>query len=216
MYIDKCFVINHGDIIAQSAQGYELTEYGKNNLPDVSIEFIDYDDNTKPDTFISGEENGKDIKGNSYLYRYDPNAKNAEVFDRAIALRNVKEDFEDKFASYRTDHLTFSQCAFALMNQRGWDSADFEKYTHLDAKTFSGIKNDKLPPPKLRKVIAICVGLGLSLEQSSALLALAGLTLTDKREHRAYAYILSSFSGAPISECNEILTQLGVRPLGIG
>ena len=81
---------------------------------------------------------------------------------------------------------------------------------------YSRVNNkDKNHKFKVPAYTAMAVGLELTLHETEDALRLSGLgydqnDMTDN----AYMFILSSFHGCPIDECNMVLERLGVKPLG--
>ncbi|GHU35893.1 hypothetical protein FACS1894105_05330 [Clostridia bacterium] len=107
--------------------------------------------------------------------------------------------------------IDFSQTAQELMKLSHWNAVIFETLTLLDDdiyyKICSGIKYH----PAFVTVIAICVGLNLSLTSSGILLRCAGFTFDS---HREFEYIISEMQGESIHERNLALVAFGENCLG--
>ncbi|WP_052144576.1 ImmA/IrrE family metallo-endopeptidase [Halalkalibacter okhensis] len=218
-YVDGYFVINEDKYIKLRNNGKrELTQYAKDNLIECVLNFS-YKLKSSYDP--QGVQHKIDL-----MYRlqystdykrlpfYASNPQNDAVFDKAEALRNLREEFDAKYEETKKYTKTFSEKVYEIIEMKKWNSAIFKDKTLLDDMAFSRIKNKKDKAPNLKTVITICVGLDLDLSMTNELLKLAGHSLTSSREHSAYSYIITAFSGCSIDERNEVLESLGVTPLG--
>lgn len=79
---------------------------------------------------------------------------------------------------------------------------------------YSRIINGSEKLPGLRTVMAVCAGLGVDIRVASSILAAAGHTLGNSREHQLYYFLFTSFKGKSIDECNTFLKSMDVDPLG--
>ena len=91
--------------------------------------------------------------------------------------------------------MTLSNCLWSVMELKGFDSVNiFWDRTLLHKNYYYDIKNDHFNNPTKETLMAICVGLGLTLHVTEKVLHKAGFVL---REHddpdRAYRLILGRF-----------------------
>ena len=147
------------------------------------------------------------------LPRYDTE-KNISIIDNAEALQRKQQEFEEQFTDYRSIAFTFPEFVSELMKRKHWNSVTFKERTHLDDATYSRIINNEEKEWSLRTVMAVCIGLGVNKQINDRLLSAAGYTLGVSREHQVYSFLLSSFEGKSIDECNAFLESMEMTPLG--
>ena len=112
--------------------------------------------------------------------------------------------------------ITISNCLESMMELKGFNNANtFWDRTLLHKNYYYDIKNNKFNNPTKETLMAICVGLGLTLHVIEKVLHKAGFVL---REHddpdRAYRLILGRFPGLSIDDFNNLLARAGIKPLG--
>lgn len=112
--------------------------------------------------------------------------------------------------------MSLSNCLNSMMDLKGFNSANtFWDRTLLHKNYYYDIKNDHFNNPTKETLMALCVGLGLTLHVVEKVLSKAGFVL---REHddpdRAYRLILGRFPGLSIDDFNNLLARAGIKPLG--
>lgn len=73
---------------------------------------------------------------------------------------------------------SFSEMLFDLIDQRGMTDVECYKRANVDKRTFSKIKSNQKYKPSKQTAIAFAISLRLDLEQTQALLATVGFTLS--------------------------------------
>ena len=214
-YVSGYFVTNNEKYLIQDSNGqYALSDYAWSNLSECALQF----------TYrrVNMREHGRfhtDVfhRANKQAYEKLPSFeadRNLSVIDNAEALRKKQEDFEEQFAEYREITPTFGQLATGLMKRKHWNSVTFKEKTHLDDATYSRIINNEEKEWSLRTAMAVCVGLGINAQIADKLLAAAGHTLSTTREDQLFSFLLTSFEGKSIDECNTFLESMEITPLG--
>lgn len=95
-----------------------------------------------------------------------------------------------------------------------WNTRIFQDKTLLAPMDYTRVQ-DPNHIFKLPAYTAMAVGLELSLNETQENLRLSGLGFDpNDRTQKAYMYILSTFQGCPIDECNDVLNKLNVPELG--
>lgn len=76
-----------------------------------------------------------------------------------------------------TEIITFGQYLQQLINKKGMKNADVYNKANIDKRYFSKIINDKIKPSK-EKLLAICIGLRLNLDEMNDFLNMAGFAIS--------------------------------------
>ncbi|MBR6476773.1 MAG: hypothetical protein IKS98_15200, partial [Lachnospiraceae bacterium] len=118
---------------------------------------------------------------------------NEHTFDKNLYMNDGKESFPFR------DHL------IDLLNKKNIDNIVAYKSSNIDRKAFAKILSGDTKNPQKRTVLAFCVGLKLSLEESQELLASADLAFNpyDKRDKLVRDCILSG--QYDVGQVNEML-----------
>ena len=111
---------------------------------------------------------------------------------------------------------SLSDCLWFIMQEKDWKTSEtFWYQTLLHRNYFSKIKNDKFNNVKRETLMAVCVGLGLTLRMVEKVFRKAGLMLQEYEEpDQTYITILEYFPGISIDNFNSILESKGFKPLG--
>jgi hypothetical protein len=143
----------------------------------------------------------------------DPGNHNLAVFQRSQELRDFHDDLVKQSRRLAETEMSFAQLAAWHIRERGYNKAVFRTKTLLSGKTYERIMANRLPNPDLNTVMAICLGLRLSIRESELLLEKAGYRLGSSPQHLAYHKLLSAFVGHSLAECNEVLEALDLSPI---
>jgi hypothetical protein len=143
----------------------------------------------------------------------DPANHNLTVFQRSQELRELHDDLVEQSRRLAAAEMNFAQLAAWHIKNKGYNKAVFRAKTLLSHKTFERIMSNQLPNPDLATVMAICIGLQLSIKDSELLLERAGYRLSSSPQQLAYYKLLSAFSGHSLAECNEVLAALSLTPI---
>ena len=141
-----------------------------------------------------------------------------DEYNKALSkkLEDAKVEFQKQLARKKGIKETTSERMRKYMDNAHWNSIIFQEKTLLSPMDYSRVNNkDKHHKFKVPAYTAMAVGLELTLHETEDALRLSGLgydpnDITDS----AYMFILSSFHGSPIDECNMVLEEIGVKPLG--
>ena len=110
---------------------------------------------------------------------------------------------------------SFSDTLFELMKEKKMSKARLAIESNLSEKTIQRLRNDDRFEPTKQTVIALCVGLKLSLVESMALIRRSPYQLRPTNpQDAAYLKIISSGQDYCIEEVNECLEALGLSILG--
>ena len=141
-----------------------------------------------------------------------------DVYSSAIEFLFTEEYAMERDLDKRLGNpdITISNCLWSMIELKGLNSANaFWDRTLLHKNYYYDIKNNKFNNPTKETLMAICVGLGLSLHAVEKVLSKAGFIL---REHddpdRAYRLILGRLPGLSIDDFNNLLARVGIKPLG--
>ena len=121
----------------------------------------------------------------------------------AARIGRVKEDFGEMMER--------------LMKEKGFSSRTLSYVSCLSDRTIRRMKGDDMYEPTREMVIAACVGLGLTLDESLDLIHKSAYRLRrDAPIDAIYLEILENREGLSVAEWNMVLDLMGMKKLGGG
>ena len=198
-YVDNCFVIRDSKYIYRDETGtLHLTSFAKAHLDECCLTFISrrinrgmqygmlrY--NVEDETFINGS------------------AINAEAFSKQT---QTVIGIVGKLPS------SFAETLCAHMKRKRITVEQLAEYSMQDVRTISRYRNSPYPGITLSGVVALCIALKLHPILAEDLIRKAGYALIASPEHGAYRMLILTMTNSSISECNEFLAVMGIKPLG--
>jgi hypothetical protein len=232
------YVIANPKYIQTTDTGIELTDYARTHLDECCLRFMlklvkgdgvsgarsasvgvaegEAADGSKAEAAAAEQPPGPPARKPGVYTQVpvlDPGNHNLAVFQRSQELRKLHDDLIDQSRRLADTEMNFAQLAAWHIKNKGYNKAVFQAKTLLSRKTYERIMSNQLPNPTLETVMAICIGLQLSIKDSELLLERAGYKLSSSPQHLAYHKLLSAFVGHSLFECNEILEALSLSPL---
>lgn len=213
-YAEGYFVLRDEKYVLPGETALFLTEYAKRHLSECTLDFS-----------YKLVGNGVNAYKTQYMFRsdveykklpsYDSNTQNMDEYNKALKkeLDSVSADFQQQLNRNRLVSESTSQRMCKYMSAARWNTAIFQSKTLLAPMDYTRVyQNHKFKVPAYT---AMAVGLELTLHETEEALKLSGLGYDENDPAEfAYMYILSTFHGCPIDECNTVLDRLNVKPLG--
>ena len=111
----------------------------------------------------------------------------------------------------------FGEMMERLMKERGFSSKTLSYVSCLSERTIRRMKGDDMYEPTREMVIAACVGMGLTLDESLDLIHKSAYRLRrDAPIDAVYLVILENKEGLSVAAWNMVLDLMGMKNLGGG
>lgn len=229
MFVDGYFVIANDQYIQLKNGTFILTKKARKNIQHCAL-------NISEISTTEYENLSNDFYGISFLYRrygvsnqiliYHPdfqvNLKDEdEAYGSAADMLNSLNNQKDEIKLVRMiddPETTICDCLLYLFEAQSWDNKNiFNDETELDTNYFYKIRQNKMNNMSDKILIAICVGLKLTLRITEMFLEKSGVVVKNIRYQSPFNFyfnIMENFPGLPISDFNSLLEELEVEPLG--
>ncbi len=213
-YMDGYFVLNDPKYLNVSASDHNaFTQYATEHLVECTLDFSSRLIPLKPC-------NASDIvlyhKDNEYkiIPFFDRSVQNTDAYNHAKAMENIAARFEADYRRSVIAHESTTERFWKYIQAARWNTSIFQNKTHLAPMDYSRVQKPDYTF-KIPAYVAMAVGLQLSLHDVQEALRLSGLAFdSGNRTHYAYCFLLTTFHGCSIDECNEVLIKLDVPELG--
>jgi hypothetical protein len=233
------YVIANPKYIQTTDTGVRLTDYARTHLDECCLRFmlrLIKGDGTDGIGNVSGDVEGEGTGADKATIKaaaaeqqpappsrrqgvyaqvpvLDPSNHNLAVFQRSQELTELHDDLVGQSRRLADAEMNFARLAAWHIRNKGYNKAVFREKTRLSHKTYERIMSNQLSKPELTTVMAICIGLQLSIKDSELLLERAGYKLGSSPQDLAYHKLLSAFVGHSLAECNEVLEALSLSPI---
>lgn len=198
-YVDNCFVIRDSKYLYRDENGtLHLTAYAKAHMAECCLAFasrrinramqygmLRY--NVEDESFITGS-----------------GLSAAELARRSQNVSAILQGLPSSFSETLTAHMT----------RKGFTCERLAEACLLSRNSIFRYRKEAFPNINLQSVICLCIGLKLHPLLAADLIQKAGYSFNASREHTAYRMILMSMTNNSLPECNEFLSQMGIKPLG--
>lgn len=155
------------------------------------------------------------------LYR---DADSKVIFEAKFSADNngATNKQKESIAAYRTDVLGLRKrmndsFADSLKTVVEWSDMTEEKIAEaadIEVRTLQRLKSDEDQNPTIETIIALCVAMTLPPFISRALLEKAGHTFKANTRDFMYGMIIDACYTQTLDECNKMLIDQGVKPIG--
>ena len=111
----------------------------------------------------------------------------------------------------------FGEMMERLMKERGFSSRTLSDVSCLSDRTIRRMKGDDMYEPTREMVIAACIGMGLTIDESLDLIHKSAYRLRpDAPIDAVYLEILENKEELSVAEWNMVLERMGMKTLGGG
>ncbi len=111
----------------------------------------------------------------------------------------------------------FGEMMERLMKERGFSSRTLSYVSCLSDRTIRRMKGDDMYEPTREMVIAACIGMGLTIDESLDLIHKSAYRLRpDAPIDAVYLEILENKEELSVAEWNMVLERMGMKTLGGG
>lgn len=227
VFADGYFVIAKRDYVTLKPDGLHLTEKAKRNLARCVINIHELKYSAYPNI-------QKDFVGFAVLYKvegidkrlyvYHPQFQpkldydEDEVYDAACEkILSYNDDEEIQLAKMLGDPTaSLCQCLWYLMQNRKWRyPSTFSEKTGLHQNYHGEIKNNKKNNMDRDTLMAVCVGLKLTITTVESIFKKSKNKLNRYSDpDKTYIRIIEQMPGLSLQDFNEILQRKGLKELG--
>ena len=126
-------------------------------------------------------------------------------------IEQIKQKFEENFELSKKNNKNFGEMFKTILDEKEITKEEFIQEVGLTGKTFDRyLKNTT--DPSLKSIISFAVAFELDMLNVITLLRAGGygIDFTDRTQY-AYSYLITDCKGMSITECNEILSELGIN-----
>lgn len=227
IFADGYFVLADSKFVASKDGQLHLTSKAKHNLAQCVI-------NIREQNFKNYPNHNKDILGYAVLHKTTSIDKRMLVFHPKYQSNfdyepdEVYEAFHESILKYDEDEeielikklgdptTTLCNCLWFLMENRKWKYPQkFSEETLLHSNYHGKIKNNKYNNIGTDNLMAICVGLRLSLRITEKIFEKSDNKLNYYQDpDKTYIHILEYMPGLSIQDFNSILEKANLKQLG--
>lgn len=125
-----------------------------------------------------------------------------------MGMMDINMSEADAYLRYHRD-LSFHERLFILIDRSGKKDSQIYKKARIDRRLFSKIRSIENYIPSKKTVIALCLGLELNKEESDALLASAGYSLSHAEDYDLVISFCIHKKIYDFYDINEILHHFG-------
>lgn len=227
IFVDGYFVLDDKRYITETAEGIHLTQKAKKNLSKCALNIREYRETflchlDKPafsytTLFKVGDIDNRVLTFHpSYQTPQIRDPENAyKAFSEVVSSYNEAEEIE---LTKMTGDLTktLCDCLCFLMENRNWKYPQtFSNATGLHENYFGRIKKNEQNRMNTNTLMAICVGMGLSLRLTEKLFDKSSNKLNYIADpDKTYIRIMETMPKLSLDDFNNILSELGIQELG--
>lgn len=125
-------------------------------------------------------------------------------------MENMKKKFEENYAISSDVNEAFHIKMEKIYKRKNMDVDTFCECTNLHKRFYNDFLREGYIP-RMDTFVSMCMGFGLDLITAESLLASTRFSFDRRNKiHFAYMFLLSSYQGLCIEDCNKILNKLGI------
>ncbi|EKF35835.1 ImmA/IrrE family metallo-endopeptidase [Bacillus xiamenensis] len=213
LYVDSHLCLNSPKYIEYDIFGKpRLTRYAKLNMEECCIIFtltLDFK-NRYGKQYYTECVLFKNAEGLSFRVAFDGD-ENISSQEKAALIIQYNKEVND-ILKRLPNH--FPEALKALMKWKDLKNEELAEKCLLSSKTIQRMRNEEGYEPKLRTVIALCVGMQLPPILSRKLIEISGYAIRFAvEEHAMFEAIITGYYKTSIHECNELLESAGFKIL---
>lgn len=227
IFVDGYFVLDDERYIVETAEGIHLTPRAKKNLPKCTLNIREYRQTYlchSEDVSCSYSALFKIGSVDDRILTFHPNYQTPQVrdpegaykaFSKSISSYDEAEEIElIKIIGDPTK--TLCDCLVFLMERRNWKYPNkFNEETGLHTNYYGKIKNNNYNNMGTNTLLAICVGLKLSLRLTEKIFGKSNNKLDYYNDpDKTCIRIMERMPGLSLDEFNNTLRELGIHELG--
>ena len=216
---DYIFVENH--VCFNSPKYIEADEYGDLRLTEYARLHIDECCLVFDLEAQNLNEYGKTYYKECVLYR-DADSKVEFVAHFSEANKGANESQKESIRAFKNDVLSlqrslkeaFTESFDAVVKWSDMTEEELEEKADIDARTIQRLRNDPDQNPTIETMMPLCIAMKLPPTISRTLLAKAGIVFKATERDFMYQLLLDGCYIHPLEECNKMLVEQGIKPLG--
>lgn len=210
-YIDSHFVLNHPLYVEKDILGNEqLTHYARNHMDECCLVFnltvkSKISERYHSECFLNRDKSSEIVFEAHYSGDASKDTNHAKM---------IKDYNADLLSIAKKLPMNFSGALDALIVWSDMTEEELAEAADMSEKTIQRLRNSEPDNVTIETVVQLCIGMKLPPVLSGCLLKASGKNFMMTEQHLMYQFLLNSCYCKSIYDCNDMLEEQKLKPLG--